>query len=88
MSTPVIVEADPAYKSVQAHGHQGTLKDIPSPYETTVQSLVPDEVQINTNPAYVKQTAEEIMEDDPAYISRTKRKDKVSGDMDYCTLDN
>jgi len=44
MSTPGIVEADPAYKSVQAHGHQGTLKDIPSPYETT-QSLVSDEVK-------------------------------------------
>ena len=89
MSTPIIVEDDPAYKSIQAHGHQGTLKDIPSSYKTT-QPLVPDdsEVQINTNPAYIKQTAEKIMEDDTAYKGRTKRKDKVSGDMDYCTLDN
>ena len=88
ISPPVIVEADPAYESVQAHGHQGTLKGIPSPYETTVQPLEPAEVQISTNPAYVKQTAEEIMEDDPTYKGRTKRKDKVSGDMNYSTLDN
>ena len=81
LSTSGLVEADPAYKDIRAHDHPVIKNDIPQPYETT-QPPVSNQVQMDTNPAYVVSTAEK-MEDDPAYKGRTRRKAEVGGEGDY-----